>query len=285
MQRVLSTYLFLNHRLTATLLEEISRAGFPQIEIFCSRYHFDYSSPQRARELGDWLEAHQLALHSLHAPTDRDTGPMRDSGLPVSISDPERVRRLDSVDEVKRALDVAETVPFRYLVQHICSSHDAMDARRWDAAFSSLEHLIVFAKQRGVTVVLENTPHEMATPPSLRRFIEETRLHDLRLCFDVGHAHIQDGVAAGIESMGDLVVTTHVHDNHGESDEHLLPFEGTVDWNAAAKLLSRGLPAVLELKEHLADVHAAEPAPALDALRAAHQALDRLENMLAAKPS
>ena len=33
--------------------------------------------------------------------------------------------------------------------------------------------------------------------------------------------------------MRDRVVTTHIHDNHGDKDEHLLPFEGTIDWDAA----------------------------------------------------
>ena len=38
--------------------------------------------------------------------------------------------------------------------------------------------------------------------------------------------------------MRDRVVTTHIHDNHGEKDEHLLPFEGTIDWDAAFALFA-----------------------------------------------
>jgi sugar phosphate isomerase/epimerase len=283
MQRVLSTYLFVKRKLTAGLLEAAARAGFGEIEIFCSRSHFDYSTTQQVRELAGWLEVHGLTLHSLHAPTERDSGGSRESGLPLSISDPERSRRQEAVDEVKRALDVAEIVPFRYLVQHVCSSRDAMDPRQWDAAFSSLEHLMIFAKQRGVTVALENTPNEMATPSKLRHFIEETRLQHLRLCFDAGHAHMQDGVAAGFEAMSDLVVTTHIHDNHGEKDEHLPPFEGTVDWTAAGKIIGNGLPLVLELKEHSADPRTQEPSPAAGLLQSARTALDRLEGVRAAK--
>jgi sugar phosphate isomerase/epimerase len=283
MQRVLSTYLFVRRRLTAALLEEVARAGFTQVEIFCARSHFDYSSPARIRELHDWLEAHGVTLHSLHSPTERDFGATRESGLPISISDPERSRRLEAVDEVKRALDVAEIVPFRYFVQHVCSSRDVMDPRQWDAAFSSLEHLMVFAKQRGVTLAVENTPNEMATAGNLRRFLVETRLHDLRLCFDVGHAHLQEGVTASLEAMGDLVATTHVHDNHGEKDEHLPPFDGTVNWNAAAQVLDHKLPLVLELKESAGEPRSLEPPPLAGALQTAREAFDRLENVFAAK--
>ena len=47
----------------------------------------------------------------------------------------------------------------------------------------------------------------------------------MRLCFDIGHAHLGDGVAKSFEIMRDLVVTAHIHDNHGLKDEHLAPYE------------------------------------------------------------
>lgn len=253
MQRALSTNLFKSQPLTAALLADIERAGIAQVEIWCSHEHFDYRSGPAVRELADWFQEHKLALLALHAPTSRDIAPTRESGTPISISDTERVRRLDAVDEIKRALEVAESIPCRYLVQHLGASREAADPRRYDAAFNSLEHLVVFAKQRGVTIALENTPGELASPSNLRHFIQDTRLHDVRLCFDTGHAHMEDGVEASFEVMRDLVVTAHVHDNHGEKDEHLLPFEGTIDWSAALKLLAGapaapgGLPMVVEL--------------------------------------
>jgi len=36
-----------------------------------------------------------------------------------------------------------------------------------------------------------------------------------------------------IETVSGHLVTTHVHDNHGRTDDHLLPFEGGIDWAAA----------------------------------------------------
>jgi sugar phosphate isomerase/epimerase len=283
MERVLSTYLFVNRKLTPGLLAEIGRAGFQAVELFCTRTHFDYRTPEAVRELADWFSAHGLAVHSLHAPTDRDLYPGRESGVPISICDTERLRRLDAVDEVKRALDLAEHFPFRFLVQHVGTSREPAEPRSWDAAFSSLEHLVVFAKQRGVTIALENTPGELATPWNLRHFIEQTRLQGLRLCFDTGHAHMEEGVERSFEAMRDLAVTTHVHDNHGEKDEHLFPYEGTIDWNATLKALAgaaglppglKGLPIVLELKEQ-----ATRPQP----LEQAAAVFQKFENALIAK--
>lgn len=255
MQRVISTYLYVNQKLGSTLLAEIEATGVGAVEIFCDRLHFDYRSPEVVRSIASWFTDHRLKLHSLHSPTSRDFTTRRESHTPISISDPERVRRLDAVDEVKRALEVAEQIPFRYLVQHLGASREQPDPRRYDAAFNSLEHLMMFAKQRGVTIALENTPGELAAPDALRHFITDTRLTDLRLCFDTGHAHMEDGVERSFEVMRDLVVTTHLHDNKGERDEHLPPFAGTIDWPGTLKLFASapaapdGLPLVLELKD------------------------------------
>jgi sugar phosphate isomerase/epimerase len=274
MQRVLSTYRYVKHPLTSSLLGEIARSGVNSIEIFCAPSHFDHAAPQTARELSQWLDEHALALHSLHSPTERDLAPGRESGVPLSISDTERIRRIDAVDEVKRALEIAERVPFRYLIQHFCHGRQTADPRKFDAAFTALELLTVFAKQRGVTIALENTPGELSSPTSLVQFIQETHLRELRLCFDIGHAHIEDGVETSFELMRDAVVTTHLHDNHGEKDEHLLPYEGGIDWDKALAALSSApqpLPLVLELKEQPSG------APALAEIRAA---FDRLEGNL-----
>ena len=52
-------------------------------------------------------------------------------------------------------------------------------------------------------------------------------LPGIGICFDTGHGHLQDAVPTF-----DHIRATHVHDNHGEKDEHLWPFEGTLDWPA-----------------------------------------------------
>jgi sugar phosphate isomerase/epimerase len=234
------------------MLGDIASAGCKSIEVFCSPSHFNYAAPQTVRELSSWLTDRGMTLHSLHSPTERESVGGRESGSPVSLCDTERVRRLDAVDQVKRALDVAEDISFKYFVQHLAQARQSVDPRRIDAAFNSLEHLVIFAKQRGVTIALENTVGEFGAPSSLHNFVVETHLKDLRFCFDIGHAHIESGVAAGFEAMRDRVVTTHIHDNHGEKDEHLLPGDGTIDWEEAYEALAAApfdLPIVLELKE------------------------------------
>jgi sugar phosphate isomerase/epimerase len=276
-QRVLSTYLFVNKKLSSALVGEVARAGASAIELFCSRGHFDYRSADDARELASWLAGNNLTLHSIHSPTTRDFQLSRESGAPLSICDPERLRRQEAVDEIKRALDLVEQIPFRYCVQHVARSRDLPDERKWDAAFSSLENLSLFARHRGVTLAIENTPGEMATPANLKHFLEQTRLTTVKICFDAGHAHLEGGVPEALEAVRDFVATTHIHDNRGERDDHLLPYEGTIDWSATLAAFPPETPLVLELKEPVAAAGSTDVQAFAETLRGVQPVFEKFE--------
>jgi sugar phosphate isomerase/epimerase len=283
MQRILSTYLLVSKKLNRELLAQIHGAGFQAVEIFASRSHFDYISKPEVRAIGQALADNHLILNSLHAPTSRDMGVNREGGSPLSVTEVERVRRIEAMDELKRAIDVAEDLPFSRLILHMGGSRETADPRKRDAAFSSLEHLILHAKHIGVTICVENTTSEMGEPSYLRSFVNETRLTGLRFNFDIGHANLADGpeeerISKSFEPLKDLIASAHIHDNHGEKDEHLAPYDGSIDWPAALKLLatttaSAALPLTLELKEK-----SGHDVPSFaEQLNGAAKALDRLE--------
>jgi sugar phosphate isomerase/epimerase len=283
MQRILSTYLFVSKKLTRELLAQIRGAGFDAVEIFGARSHFDYATREEVRAICQALADNQLRLASLHAPTSRDVSVNREGGAPLSVTEVERVRRIEAMDELKRVIDVAEELPFSRLILHMGGSRETADGRKRDAAFSTLEHLILHARHVGVTICIENTTSEMGDPAYLRSFIDETRLTGLRVNFDIGHAHLADGAEAGripksFEPVRELVASAHIHDNHGDKDEHLPPYDGSIDWPSALPLLlsaSADLPLTLELKEK-----SPLDAPSVpDQLAAASKSLDRLSSL------
>jgi sugar phosphate isomerase/epimerase len=282
MQRILSTYLFVSRKLTPELLAQISQHGFFAVEVFCSRAHFDYGSKSEIQALRSALEANRIKLNSLHAPTSRDMSATRESGTPLSICEIERVRRIEAMDELKRAIDVSEDLPFSRMVLHMGGSRETADPRKRDAAFSSLEHLVLHAHHAGVTLAVENTTSEMGAPEYLRAFVDETRLTGLGFNFDIGHANLADGpenerIERSFAPMKDCIVSFHLHDNHGDKDEHLLPYDGSIDWSAAIPILQsapgKDLPVVLELKEKFGPD---APSPA-EQLAAARTAFDKFE--------
>ncbi|HEX4809362.1 MAG TPA: sugar phosphate isomerase/epimerase family protein [Bryobacteraceae bacterium] len=252
MEKVLSTHLFVKHRLTTVWLERVRAAGFTSAEIFCARQHIDYRDNAQITELGHWFRDSELKLHSLHSPMYNDdvwgrSGPQS----VVNICETTKAKRMHAVDEIKRAIEIADTVPFRYLIQHLGVTGDEFDDRKLDAAFSSLEELKVFARQRGVEVLLENTPNALSSAERLNYFLGQTHLK-LNYCFDIGHAHMASGVEAEFEMMKDRIRSTHLHDNDGKADLHLYPAQGTINWPKAMALLGsrpEQFPLLLELKE------------------------------------
>jgi len=257
MEYGLSTRLFVSERLSSRLLDRILEAGFRQIEIFAAPEHLDYHDPNHARDLVQWFGDLGVTLHSIHAPLFSEPGGGRRGGFAISIAYAERRLRIDSMDEIKRTLEVAERLPFRFLVLHLGLEQDEYTLDKYDAAFTSLEHLRVFAKERGVSLLLENTNGELGQPPRLMQFLTYTHLDDVGICFDTGHAHLDGDALEGLRTLRERLASAHLHDNRGEKDEHLPPFEGGVPWPAllpdlesAAAARPAGLCAFLELQDH-----------------------------------
>lgn len=251
MTPVLSTHLFVRHRLTTIWLERAWDAGFPQVEIFCGRQHLDYRDKAQITELGHWFRDSNLKVHSIHAPMYNDdvwgrSGPQS----VIDITERTKARRIAMVDEIKRALEIAEIIPFRYMVQHLGVAGQEYEEWRIDTAFSSLEELKVFAAQRGVELLIENTPNAMSSGERLNLFMGSTHLN-LGYCFDAGHAHMATGVENEFHLMKSRIRSVHLHDNDGKSDSHLFPGKGTIDWKLTMKLLRslKQCPLLLELRE------------------------------------
>jgi sugar phosphate isomerase/epimerase len=276
MERALSTHVLQSHRLNTVWLDRIWEAGIPLVEIFCARQHFDYRNRAQMNELAYWFRDSELRLHSLHSPMYNDEyGGQSGPAAVVDITELSKPRRLESVDEIKRALEVAEKIPCRCLIQHLGTSDEEYDERRLEAAFSALEEIALFGSHRGVRVLLENIPNAMASAERLAHFLEITHL-DVDFCFDTGHANLHEGVETAFHILADRIRSTHVHDNNGTDDQHLFPLlasGGTVDWRQTMGLLrSRGdqYPLLLELKE----------TPEFpNAIQAAREVFEKLESL------
>jgi len=131
---------------------------------------------------------------------------------------------------------------------------EEFDMRKFDAAFAALEELKLFARARGVEILLENIPNQLSTAERLLQFEELTHI-GLNYVFDTGHANMAGGVESEFNLMKSKIRSTHVHDNNGKDDVHLFPLVaegGTIDWTQTMALLrtrAGDTPLLLELKE------------------------------------
>ena len=237
MLRAVSSYVNIKDRLHPGLLDGYARAGAEAVEIFAARGHFNYDDRSHVRELAAWFKDSGVKLNSIHSPMFRDEHWNAHMSDPINFIDPDKRRRIDALDEIKRALEVAEVLPFRFLVQHIGMSNEYFDGHKFDHAMTAIEHLRAFAKPLGVTVLVENIPNELSTPEKLMELLQTAHFSDVGVCFDTGHAHMMSRVHQAFDVLKDRIRSTHVHDNDASQDSHLLPGDGTIDWSEAMALL------------------------------------------------
>ncbi len=102
----------------------------------------------------------------------------------INITERNKADRIRWVDEIKRALEIAEVVPFRYLIQHLGVTGQEFSEYAVEAAFSALESSRYSRRQRGVEVLLENTPNEFATAGRTELFNSMTH-PEAQLCFSI----------------------------------------------------------------------------------------------------
>jgi sugar phosphate isomerase/epimerase len=96
------------------------------------------------------------------------------------------------------------------------------------------------AEELGLRIAMENLCMADRTARAAW-LLEEIQLPAFGLCFDTGHQNAcTPGAPNLLERFGNRLVALHLHDNHGgeRNDEHLLPFDGTIDWPAQMKQLA-----------------------------------------------
>ena len=230
-----STHLFHEQRLAREHVTEIARQGFTAIELFATRSHFDYDDDHAIEALAGWLQESGVALHSMHAPIFETNEKGQGIGSLSTASGDER-RRVAAVETTRAALQVARRIPFRFLVVHlgVVSSETSPRENRPDAARRSLEAIVEAAAECHVRVAVEVIPNGLSESATLVQLIEnDLEGMDVGICLDYGHAHLMGDLGDAIETLSGHLWTTHVHDNRGRQDEHLVPFAGTIDWDAA----------------------------------------------------
>lgn len=231
-----STHLFHDHRLQRDHLAHVAAHGFEAIELFATRSHFDYRSDHAIGDLQQWLADTRLSVHSMHAPiVERmDKGRWVGSFSNASTDD---TRRRVAVAETEAALAVASRIPFSYLVVHLgmpAGEQIPPGDNDREAARRSIEDIAALAARVGVRVALEVIPNPLSSAEALVRLVEEQLEGlDVGVCLDYGHAHLMGDLGEAIEALSGHLWTTHVHDNHGVRDDHLTPYSGAIDWDAA----------------------------------------------------
>lgn len=104
-------------------------------------------------------------------------------------------------------------------------------------AEETFEPLVRRAEKSRTVLTVENTFEE--EPTVIERLLKAFDSPNLRACFDVGHFHMFHKIPlkAWWTALGKRISLLHIHDNHGDRDEHLVPGEGNFPFPAYFNLL------------------------------------------------
>ena len=251
---VISSHIFSRKPLMLGQLDVLGQTGAQAIELWGAVPHFNFLSRPVVREVASYFASSPVSLHSLHFSMYRTDD---DIVMRNNIVHCERAERIAAMDEIKRALEVAELAPFRFLILHLDEYEQPWSEEVLDHAMTSVEHLRAFARPLGVTLALENLYDGVADPENLLQVLHTGHFDDVGLCFDAGHAHMvaatrakaksngqaadgsvtatRDAVMAEyfsmLEMMAPRIVTTHLHDNDSTRDAHLWPADASLNGN------------------------------------------------------
>jgi sugar phosphate isomerase/epimerase len=274
----ISTHLYHGVPLSRNHLLEIAAFGFDAVDLRATRTHFDYHGEGTIADLNGWLAEAGLSLNAVHAPLGGGffAGGWSD---PFSLASPDAAVRARAVSEAELALQIARWIPFRALIVHLgvprASAAAASDNSR-DAARRSVEELQELAEPLGVRLAVEVIPNELSRAGSLANFVERViDVANVGICLDMGHAHMDGDLIDAIETVSEHLLAVELHDNRRRSDDHLVPFEGTIDWPVALTSVQKvGYDGTLTLEL------ARRGSTTKETLARARQARQRMDRML-----
>lgn len=103
--------------------------------------------------------------------------------------------------------------------------------------FSAFDRIVDYAEERNVSIAFENLEGEEYLAALLDRYRDCSHVG---YCWDSGHDHCYPHTLDFLESFGDRLIMTHIHDNFGTrgvptslDDLHLLPGDGNIHWESA----------------------------------------------------
>jgi len=254
MQPGISTHVFLQQRLHPGLLDAFLKSGAQAIEIFAARHHFDYADRSIVRDIAAWFRSNEVAA-SLHQPLYSDSHWSRHTAPSLNLIDPEKSRRIDAMDEIKRAIESAEQIPFRAITLHLGLKDEPWNTRALENSLTAIEHLKAFAHPLGVKILLEDLQNEVTTPEHLLEILRVGHFDNVGITLDIGQAHLGDGgIDLAFELLKSRIAELHLHDNQGVKNDHLWPGSGKIDWKNVAKqiaILPPSTPGIFEIAHDL----------------------------------
>lgn len=129
------------------------------------------------------------------------------------------------IEDYIKDLEIVAKDGIKLVCMHLTKSN--LQSPMSNIAVERMKKLISCAEELGVEVALENT----VWPGYIEFICDNIKSPNLKVCLDTGHNHVYFNDTFNFERFKNMIACVHLHDNDGTGDQHLLPFDGTIDWN------------------------------------------------------
>ncbi len=140
-------------------------------------------------------------------------------------------------------LDACSKNKIEMVVMHLTSKSEAPEPNL--IGIKRLQKIVNHAEKLNIKIAFENT--------KIWGYLEYVLKHiqnkNVGICFDSGHYHAHFNDKFNWDNFKDKIFAVHLHDNDKSDDLHLLPFDGTINWNALTENLKKANysgPVILE---------------------------------------
>ncbi|MEM7133876.1 MAG: sugar phosphate isomerase/epimerase family protein [Chloroflexota bacterium] len=237
-----STIAYRDRQLNAELLKEIKGSGVEILEL--TDYHpaFDYTDLAAFRTLRAALDDLEMQVYTLHAHL-----LYLDQACVLWASSPDQRQHLFA--SYQTAIDAFARLGGGIMVTHdiaIAERDQPEHGEQLAALTENLQQITTYAADHNIRIAVENLGRGyFSDPVNLKNLVRAVGLDAIGICIDTGHRNLNGDPVEALRIAGEKLFTVHIHDNHGQHDEHLLPTHGNIQWSSILQTLDDiGYPGV-----------------------------------------
>ena len=181
---------------------------------------------ERAHKTKELLDKYELVCNQTHAPYKKMV-----LGAPAEESNP-------AYREMVRAMEYASVIGAKHIVVHALTAPTGTSELAVNKQY--YESYLPYIKQFGIKIAVENLAASLTTPKRFNALLEQLDPEYFVGLVDVGHANHRNIAPESFirRVLPGRLQGLHIHDNHGQKDDHILPYMGTIQWEYVLEALA-----------------------------------------------
>lgn len=222
-----SSFVYFNYPLQHAI-RRLHEAGYQGIEIWGGRPHmYRHDLDAEIDSLKALLDECEMAVPNFIPAQFR---------YPSILCSSNETVRLESVRYIEDAIDNAVRLgaPSVSLCAGMTLYGESIE-KGWANLRQSIVELLDYSEPTGLRLLIEPAHRAestlILTVADALRMIKEIQSERLGICLDTGHANVNgEDLAQTVLLLKDVPSHIHIDDNKGESDAHMVPGEGDIDY-------------------------------------------------------